>query len=224
MDALRQFTTFPRFSALLMAVLILAGCGNQTATTAAAPATTPAPAAVAPVTLGGTPPTSIATGQAYMFQPTLTSGSGVVTFAIQGQPKWATFDAKTGVLTGTPTAADVGKSGNITITGSNGSSSASIGPFVIAVNSPSPSTGSASLSWTAPTQNTDGTPIVGLAGYHIYYGTSAGAMTTTVTLTDPTVTSFVVSGLASGTYYFTIVAYNSAGMDSSESNTASKTI
>jgi Fibronectin type III domain len=205
-------------------VLILAGCGNQTATTAAAPATTPAPAAVAPVTLSGTPPTSIATGQDYMFQPTVASGTGVVTFAIQGQPKWAAFDAKTGVLTGTPTATDVGKSGNITITGSNGSSSASIGPFVIVVNSPTPSSGSASLSWTAPTQNTDGTPIVGLAGYHIYYGTSAGAMTTTVTLTDPTVTSYVVSGLTSGTYYFTIVAFNSAGMDSNESNTASKAI
>jgi Fibronectin type III domain len=220
MNAIRHFSTPSPFSALLMAALILTGCNDQVATTAAAPATT----AVAPVTLGGTPPTSIATGQDYMFQPTVTSGTGVVTFAIQGQPQWATFDAKTGVLTGTPAAADVGKTGNITITGSNASSSASIGPFAIVVNSPTSSTGSASLSWTAPTQNTDGTPIVGLAGYHIYYGTSAGAMTTTVTLTDPTETSYVVSGLAPGTYYFSIVAYNTAGMDSSESNTTSKTI
>jgi Fibronectin type III domain len=223
MNAIRH-TTLPRFSALLMAALILTGCNDEVATTAAAPAATPPPAAVAPVTLSGSPPTSIAAGQNYLFQPTLTSGGGVVTFAIQGQPKWATFDANTGVLTGTPAAADVGKSGNITITGSNGSSSSSIGPFAIVVNASASSTGSASLSWVAPTQNTDGTPIVGLAGYHIYYGTSAGAMTTTVTLTDPTETSYVVSGLAPGTYYFSIVAYNSAGVDSSESNTASKTI
>ena len=129
-------------------------------------------------------------------------------------------------MTGTPAAANEGTTGSITITGTNGGSSSSIGPFTIVVNAPAttPTTGSATLSWNVPTENTDGTPITDLAGYHIYYGTSAGALTTTVTISNPTETSYVVAGLAPGTYYFAIVAYNSAGVDSPQSNMASKTI
>jgi hypothetical protein len=88
----------------------------------------------------------------------------------------------------------------------------------------SPKTGSATLSWTAPTENTNGTPVTDLAGYHIYYGTTEGAWTSTITVLEATETSYVVSGLAPGTYYFTVVAFNTAGDDSPESNVASKTI
>ena len=87
-----------------------------------------------------------------------------------------------------------------------------------------PTTGSANLSWTVPTQNTNGTPVTDLAGYHIYYGTSEGAWTSTITVLEATETSYVVSGLAPGTYYFAVVAFNTAGEDSPQSNIASKTI
>ena len=88
----------------------------------------------------------------------------------------------------------------------------------------SPTTGSATLSWTVPTENTNGTPVTDLAGYHIYYGTSEGAWTSTITVLEATETSYVVSGLAPGTYYFAVVAFNTAGEDSPQSNIASKTI
>jgi hypothetical protein len=88
----------------------------------------------------------------------------------------------------------------------------------------SPTTGSATLSWTVPTQNTNGTPVSDLAGYHIYYGTTEGAWTSTITVLEATETSYVVSGLAAGTYYFAVVAFNTAGEDSPQSNIASKTI
>jgi hypothetical protein len=161
-----------------------------------------------------------------LFQPTVAQGGGIVTFKVQGQPTWAAFDPDTGALTGKPATANVGTDGGITITGTNGSTSSSIGPFAIAVKAPAaiPTTGSAALSWTAPTHNTDGTPITNLAGYHIYYGVSASAMTSTITVADAAETSYVVGGLAPGTYYFAVVAYNSAGMDSSKSNVGSKTI
>jgi Fibronectin type III domain len=170
--------------------------------------------------------TSVTAGQSYLFQPTVSQGGGVVTFKIQGQPTWAAFDPDTGVLTGKPATANEGTSGGITITGTNGSSSSSIGPFAIVVKAPvvTATTGSATLSWTAPTENTNGTPITDLAGYHIYYGTSASAMTTIITIASAAETSYVVGGLAPGTYYFAVVAYNSAGMDSPESNVDSKTI
>jgi Fibronectin type III domain len=88
----------------------------------------------------------------------------------------------------------------------------------------SPATGSASLAWTAPTENTNGTPLTNLAGYHIYYGTSVGAWTSTITILDATETSYVVGGLAPGTYYFAVVAFNTDGDDSPQSNVGTKTI
>jgi hypothetical protein len=233
MKKISSLTRLPWLSALLLAASFLAGCGGSGAPVSpvgAAPASVPAAAppasAATSVVLTGTPPSSVTAGQNYLFQPTLAQGSGTVTFQVQGLPTWATFDTNTGVLTGTPATANEGTSASITITGTNGSSSSSIGPFTIVVNAPAttPTTGSATLSWIVPTENTDGTPITDLAGYHIYYGTSAGALTTTVTIANPTETSYVVSGLAPGTYYFAIVAYNSAGIDSPQSNTASKTI
>jgi Fibronectin type III domain len=252
---MRPLKTALSLTALLIAGLLLTACGNgvgvsqagaATSAAAAPPAATPAPPAAtpappaatpapppatpapppaAPVALRGTPAASVMVGQNYLFQPTVSQGGGVVTFKIQGQPTWAAFDPDTGVLTGKPANANEGTTGGITITGTNGSTSASIGPFTILVKAPaSTTTGSAALTWTAPTENTDGTPITGLGGYHIYYGTSASAMTTTITVADATETSYVVGGLAPGTYYFAVVAYNSAGMDSPESNVGSKTI
>jgi hypothetical protein len=235
MPTIGRLKTLLSLSVLLICGLHLTGCGGGTVSptsatevAAAAPASAPPPPAPtpAPVELAGTPATSVTAGQNYLFQPKVSQGGGVVTFSIQGQPTWATFDTDTGALTGKPAAANEGTTGSITITGTNGSSSSSIGPFTIAVNAPTapPATGSATLSWTEPTENTNGTPITGLAGYHIYYGTAENVWTTTITVASPTETSYVVSGLAPGTYYFAVVAFNSAGMDSPQSNVLSKTI
>jgi hypothetical protein len=149
-----------------------------------------------------------------------------VTFQIQGKPAWATFSASTGALTGKPAAANVGTTAGITISATNAGGSSSVGPFTIVVSAApaSPATGSATLSWTAPTQNTDGTPVTDLAGYHIYYGTSSGTWTSTITVLEANETSYVVSGLSPGTYYFAVVAFNTAGEDSPQSNVGSKTI
>lgn len=241
MRTIRSLKTVFSLSALVVAGL-LTGCGSGVAVSpasqaaaAAAPAAAPAPPAAAPappavavVKLTGTPATSVTAGQNYLFQPSVSQGGGVVTFKIQGKPAWAAFDPDTGVLTGKPAAANEGTTGGISITGTNGSSSSSIGPFAIVVKAPAATpgtgTGSATLSWTPPTENTDGTPVTDLAGYHIFYGTSASAMTTTITVANAAETSYVVGGLAPGTYYFAVVAYNSAGTDSSQSNVDSKTI
>jgi len=229
MPSLRPLKTLFSLSVLLIGGLLLTACGNGVGVSSAGAATAvaaSAPAAPAPVALTGTPATSVTAGQNYAFQPTVSAGAGAVTFQIQGKPTWAAFNASTGALTGTPAVANEGTAAGITITASNGSSSASIGPFAIVVNAPptGAATGSATLSWTAPTENTDGSPLTDLAGYHIYYGTSAGAWTSTVTVLEATETTYVVSGLAPGTYYFAVVAFNSEGVDSADSNVGSKTI
>jgi hypothetical protein len=87
-----------------------------------------------------------------------------------------------------------------------------------------PTTGSATLTWVAPTVNTDGTPIANLAGYHVYYGPSASAMGQVLDVSGAATLTVSVENLSAGTYYFSVVAYNTDGVDSGPSNTASKTI
>jgi hypothetical protein len=84
--------------------------------------------------------------------------------------------------------------------------------------------GTATLTWVAPTTNTNGSPLKDLAGYYIYYGPSTDTLTQMITLVDAEATSYVVNGLASGTWYFAVQAYDSAGNRSALSNVASKTL
>jgi hypothetical protein len=95
-------------------------------------------------------------------------------------------------------------------------------PFTIQVKPPASAT--ATLSWTAPTENTDGTPIIDLAGYRILYGTDPSELTKTITVAGAKQTTFEISGLAQGTYYFAVVAYDSEGVDGDQSILANQTI
>jgi hypothetical protein len=84
--------------------------------------------------------------------------------------------------------------------------------------------GTVTLSWVAPTDNTNGTPLTDLAGYHIHYGTTPDNLTKSIDLTGTGTTEYEVSGLTAGTYYFSISAYTAIGTESAESTVANKTI
>jgi len=84
--------------------------------------------------------------------------------------------------------------------------------------------GTATLSWSPVTQNTDGTLLTNLAGYTVHYGASPGALSTTVVLADPNQTIYVVSPLTAGTWYFAVSAYTTDGTQGELSNVAAKTI
>lgn len=228
---IRQVATVARWAALLITASWLAACGQSSppvsGSSTAAGTTQPASVTSGTVklTLTGTPATSVIAGSAYMFQPAVSESSGTATFSITGSPPWATFNTATGELTGTPTSADVGTTGAITITASDGGTTASIGPFTIAVNADAPPPpGTATLSWVAPTENTDGSPVTDLAGYQIHYGTSVDALTQTIVVPTAGTTTYVISDMAAGTYYFTVTAYSAMGTESAQSNVASKTI
>jgi hypothetical protein len=53
-----------------------------------------------------------------------------------------------------------------------------------------------------------------LAGYHIYYGTSAASLTTVITVDNAGDTSQVIGNLKSGTWYFAVAAFNSDKIES----------
>jgi len=165
----------------------------------------------------------VVAGNAYSFTPAITDPSGVaLTFNVKNAPSWATFNSATGELSGTPTAADVGTCTNIAVGVSDGTTSVSLPAFLIEVTQIA--NGSATLTWMAPAENTNGTPLTNLAGYQIYYGTSTTAMTQSVKIANPGIVTYVVSNLSPGTWYFSVKAHTSANVVSGTSAVVSTTI
>ena len=174
-------------------------------------------------TISGAPATSVTAGNAYNFQPNAADADGnTLSFSIQNKPSWATFSTTTGRLSGTPTNANAGAYSNIVIAVSDGTDSAALPAFAITVAQPT--TGNASLSWTPPTQNTDGSTLTDLAGFRVQYGTSPSSLSQTVELANAGLSAYVVTGLTSGTWYFSVRAYSSSGAESANSTVVSKTI
>jgi hypothetical protein len=176
-------------------------------------------------TISGTPAASVIAGQAYSFQPTASDPENqALTFSIVGQPSWATFSTTTGRLSGTPASANVGSYTGIVIRVSDGTTTVPLSTFSITVTAAGTTTGSATLRWTPPTLNEDGTPIENLAGYRVYYGTNTGNLNQVLNIAGAGVTSAVIQNLTPATWYFALKAYNAANVESSFSNIASKTI
>jgi hypothetical protein len=85
-------------------------------------------------------------------------------------------------------------------------------------------TGSTTVSWVAPTTNTDGSALTNLAGFRVYYGTSSTALTSNVLIDDVTRRSATINSLTTGTWYFSVRAFNTSNAQSDNSNVASKTV
>jgi hypothetical protein len=176
---------------------------------------------LAPLTITGTPIQQVIAGSPYSFLPSTNAASGAaLTYTVQNAPPWATLNPATGELAGTAT--ETGTFSNIVISASDGSASASLPPFTISVNQDS--NGTAELTWTPVTSNTNGSVLTDLAGYRVHYGTSANAMNTVVELADPSLTTYLVTNLSSGTWYFGVTAYASDGSENTVSNLGQKTI
>ncbi|HNR23495.1 MAG TPA: putative Ig domain-containing protein [Steroidobacteraceae bacterium] len=213
----------------LTAVLSLGlqACGSDSGepTTSNAQNPTPAPSNRAP-TISGAPPTEVVVGQAYDFTPQASDPEGAtLTFSIQNRPAWATFSSSTGRLSGTPSVAGVTQGVRIAVT--DGTNSVSLPAFNLTVSAgtaPPPVVGSATLNWQPPTERTDGSALANLAGYRIYYGNAPGNYSQSVNLTNPGLTSYVIDNLTGGTWYFTMTAVDSAGLESARTNPVSKTI
>ena len=84
--------------------------------------------------VSGTPRTQVAVNQLYEFIPTARDPNGDrLAFSIAHRPAWLKFSVATGLLSGTPTAADVGVYRGITIAVSDGSQAKALQPFDIQV-------------------------------------------------------------------------------------------
>jgi hypothetical protein len=214
---------------LMILVIQLAACSGDTSSSAsdtgggsAANASAP-PQSSGPLAISGAPVTSVALGTTYGFTPVASdSESKNLTFSIQNKPTWASFNSETGEISGTPTSADVGTYSNIIIGVSDGAVSVALQAFSISVTQIG--TGSATLSWFPPTTDANGEPLTNLAGYKIHYGTNAESLTETITITNPGISTYVVSNLSPGNWYFSVTAFNTYQLQSNFSSVVSKTI
>ena len=84
--------------------------------------------------------------------------------------------------------------------------------------------GSVTLSWMPPTENADGSVLTDLVGYKVYYGTTIDSMNTIETINNPAITVYIVENLHAGSWFFKVTAFDTAGNESDDSNTATKEV
>ena len=182
-----------------------------------------APANRAP-TISGTPATTVAAGTAYRFQPVASDPDGnSLTYSIQNQPTWASFSTSTGRLSGTPATANLGTSGRITISVTDGTATVSLPSFTIQVTAPAN---------RAPTiSGSPLTSILALAGYAFQpsasdpdgntltfsiqnrpawatFSTSTGRLSGTPAITDVASYSNIVISVSDGTATASLPAFS----------------
>lgn len=221
-------------ASLIVLSLSLAACGgggdsapSANATEQPSGSTTPSgsapqtPTSEAPTgnhapTISGSPVTSITSGQAYNFVPSAADADNDnLQFSISSKPSWATFDAATGRLWGTPSSGNVGSYEEIEIRVTDGKVVTNLPQFAIAVDATAPTVRSVRISWQPPLTNTDGSTLTDLKGYRIVYGTQTGVYTSSVPVTGTGLATYTVDNLQSGKkYYFSMVSVNTAGTES----------
>jgi hypothetical protein len=174
-------------------------------------------------TISGKPAAAVTAGYTFSFLPSARDSDGsALTFSIANRPAWATFNSTTGRLSGSPTANDVGTYANITISVTDGSSTASLAPFNVDVLGTA--SGSIVVNWIPPSQRADGTALLNLAGYRIFWGTAEDDFPNEITIDNPGVLSYVVDQLPAGTYYVVATAFDAQTLESSFSEVTVKTV
>jgi hypothetical protein len=116
-------------------------------------------------------------------------------------------------LSGTPAATDVGSYKSIEVAVTDGTAVTALSAFSITVAA-EPTSSTVSLSWVAPTENSDGTPLSNLKGYNVHYGTKPQTYSKIINVANAGLTDYVVQNLDAGTYYFSVTAYNATGTES----------
>ncbi len=134
---------------------------------------------------------------------------------------WANDRGGEGVATGTDSwqtasiALELGEN-KITVTAEDTAGATTSRSIV--VNRESGQTGSATLSLSAPTARTDGSPLTDLAVYKVFYGRMSGIYDYQIDISNPGILTYVVENLVSGDWYFALAAYDSQGLQSDRSN------
>ncbi len=99
------------------------------------------------------------------------------------------------------------------------------GRYSNSVMAPGPQpVGSATLTWVAPTQNVNDSPLTDLAGYVIRCWSQSGQLAETRYLDNPLATTYTIDNLVPGIYHCAVSAVNENGVESALSNIVVKIV
>jgi len=204
--------------AALSLLATLAGCGGSGPDTV----DNNPPVNNAP-TISGSPAPAVNVDDSWSFAPTASDADGdTLTFSVENAPGWMSLDSVTGLLQGTPTAADVDIYDNIVITVSDGSLTASLDAFSVEVTQVA--LGSITLNWSLPTQYVDGSALSDIATINIRYGRTPGSYPNNIEITSTAAVSYLVEDLVPDTYYFVMTMTDNDAVTSDWSNQAEVTV
>jgi len=157
--------------------------------------------------------------------------SDTLRFTAANLPTWASLDSASGRISGTPGPDDAGLYESISITVADATHEVATAPFSLTVNSAPDAqdaqesgNGVASLQWEIPSSKVSGEPLDDLAGFRILYGRSSSDLDHSVMILDPATTSYQVSSLPSGIWYFAVVAVSTSGLEGPPTTLATKSI
>ncbi|WEM43738.1 Ig-like domain-containing protein [Photobacterium sp. DA100] len=174
-------------------------------------------------TISGTPATSVQQDASYSFTPVASDlDNDALTFGIDNQPAWASFNTATGLLSGTPSNDDVGTTSNIVIHVSDGNETASLAAFnleVVNVNdaptiSGTPATSvnqDASYSFTPVASDLDNDALTfGIDNLPVWasFNTANGQLSGTPTNDDVGTTANIVIHVSDGTETVSLAAFS----------------
>jgi hypothetical protein len=222
----RQARLFVRALLPVLPLAFCHGCGGAADDTVVASANSaPSQASINHAPTIAAVETAVAqVGQTYDYQPQASDLDGdALQFSAANLPPWASIDPTSGRISGTPGEDDTGLYESITITVADAARQTESAPFSITVIG-DVGAGVASLQWERPPSKVDGSPLDDLAGYRILYGRSSDDLDHSVFIADPTRTAYVIDSLASGTWYFAVVAVNAGGLEGPPTTIASKSI
>ena len=165
----------------------------------------------------GIPASAVKVGTSYSFTPVASDANGdTLRFEIQNKPFWAAFNQVTGEISGTAPSGSEGSYENISIVVSDGQASTALEAFAVTVVQDAP--GSITLNWQPPAANDDGTPLLDLGGYRIYYGRESGKYDNVIDIENPGVTTYLIEGLVPGRYFIAATSYTKGNVESDFSN------
>jgi hypothetical protein len=151
----------------------------------------------------------------------LTNSGGTLNWTVSDGASWLAVSPASGsgsstLTTSVNTAGLSAGTYNGTVTVSAAGASSKTVAVTLTVSTPA--TSSATLTWNAVTASD-------LAGYKIYRATTSGGYGAPIATVQGNFTTYIASGLQSGTtYFFVITSYDAAGNESVHSNEVSKSI
>lgn len=154
-----------------------------------------------------------ANSQELVFTAETTTGNGEVVPALT----WSTTPAADSCIASGAWSGEQGSDGELTLPPIVSSATYSLECTWLA-------SGTITLSWVNPTEQTDGTPYVDKGRTLIEYGPDQVEPWLIQVVPDPEATQAIVGGLAAGDWYFRARAVTAADLQSDPSNTIQRTL